>query len=835
MPIDIFSKNDMNEKRDGDKIRYDRCAVCGLTAVYAGADIDENGRCRFCRSFKKRELPGADKLKEDVALAEGEKLGVTVSGGKDSIYMWSVLVSLFGAQNVTAFMHYRPGITSTVALENVRKTSEILGSEAVVLTDNDAYERFRINLGLLLEHIKPELVRVLLCAGCRYGITGRLYAEGTGKGIRKYFSAASYLELAPFKEELIAARSESGDLDDGFEVLMAECPWMEHGDNVSIIRRDHRLKYKSNDNAKRLITAEGDVELFDFDDYFENDPDEIEKKVTERLGWKKTSRSWHFDCEIEDIKDIFYYGLLGYTELDFRTAAMARYGLVSREESIRIVEDEALKISYSYYKMLELLRKHRLGHLVPQMDSFYRESSFLKEPADIHDYQNRTIHMIGIGGASMCGIAKMLTERGYTVTGSDRSDGDNLRTLRSQGIKVTAVQRAENVHGCDLAVYSMAIPEDHPELAECRRLGIPIIERSVLLGQISSEYGTSVAVCGTHGKTTVTSMLAQILVETGMDPTVHIGGALDAIGGNVRTGDGDIFLTEACEYRRNFMNVRSNAAILLDIDADHLDYYRDIDEIEKSFGDFLDKLPADGWALGNGDDERVRRQLDRLDCRTLTFGVSEDCDYSMKNAEEDARGYVSFDMYHGDELLGHVSMAVPGMFNAMDALAALAAAHHIGADIGKAIGAVGHFTGARRRFEKTGTLNGAELFHDYGHNPVEMRNAISIARKRCDGRLWAVIQPHTYSRVKTLFDEYLSCAEEADIVLVTDIFAAREPDPGDIDSEMLVSAMRSAGVNAVLTPGFEDAAAKIRNEAAEGDLVITLGCGDVYKLNEMLA
>lgn len=825
----------MDEIRYGDNFRYNRCTVCGLTALYEGAQIDEDGRCRFCRSFKKREFPGSEKLIEDVALAEGEKLGVTVSGGKDSVYMWSVLVKLFGGENVTAFMHYRPGITSTVALENVRKAAAILGSEAVIITDEEAYERFRTNLSLLLMHIKPELVRVLLCAGCRYGITGRLYAEGAKKGIRKYFSAASYLELAPFKEELIAARAESGDLDEGFEVLMAECPWMDHGDNVSIIRRDHKLKYKSNDTAKRLISRPADVELFDFDDYYENDPDKIEKIVSESLDWKNTSRSWHFDCEIEDIKDIFYYGLLGYTELDFRAAAMARYGLISREVSIRIVEGEALKISYSYYKMLELLRKHRHGHLVPQLDSFYRESRFLKGPSDIHDFQNKTIHMIGIGGASMCGIAGMLTERGYTVTGSDRSDGDNMRMLRRQGIKVTTHQCAENVHGCDLAVYSMAIPDDHPELAECRRLGIPILERSVLLGQISSEYRTSIAVCGTHGKTTVTSMLAQILAEAGLDPTVHIGGALDAIGGNVRTGGGDIFLTEACEYRRNFMNVCNNAAILLNIDADHLDYYRDIDEIEESFGDFLDKLPADGWALGNGDDERVKRQLDRLACRTITFGASKDCDYSMANIEEDIRGYVSFDVYHGDECLGRAEMAVPGMFNAMDALAALAAAHHIGADMGRSVETIGRFKGARRRFEKTGTLNGAELFHDYGHNPVEMRNAISIARKRCDGRLWAVIQPHTYSRVKTLFDDYLSCAEEADVVLVTDIFAAREFDPGDIDSEMLVRAMRSKGVNAVLTQGFDDAAMKIKKEAAEGDLVITLGCGDVYKLNEMLA
>ena len=284
------------------------------------------------------------------------------------------------------------------------------------------------------------------------------------------------------------------------------------------------------------------------------------------------------------------------------------------------------------------------------------------------------------------------------------------------------------------------------------------------------------------------------------------------------------------------MNVESNAALLLDIDADHLDYYRDLDEIEESFGDFMRKLPADGWALGNGDDPRVLRQLQTLDCPYETFGESAGCDYRMTDISEDESGCTAFDMVCRDGLTCRVQLTVPGHFNAVNALAALAAARRLGVNMDRACAAIRHFKGARRRFEKTGELNGAELFHDYGHNPVEMRNAVSIARKRCrDGRVWAVIQPHTYSRLKALFDDYITCTQEADITLVTDIFAAREKDPGDIRAGMLVDAMKARGINAVLTPGFEDAAAVIREGVREGDLVITMSCGNVYMLNEMLA
>ena len=454
---------------------------------------------------------------------------------------------------------------------------------------------------------------------------------------------------------------------------------------------------------------------------------------------------------------------------------------------------------------------------------------------DFHDYIGSRVHMIGIGGASMSGLSIILQQKGCTVSGSDMIDGEILDALRKRGMSIEIGHTCENVKDADLAVYSMAIAEDDPEIVYCMDNGIPIIERSVLLGQLSSDYDRSVAVCGTHGKTTVTSMLAQILMESDVDPTVHIGGVLNSMGGGVRVGNSELFVTEACEYRRNFMNIDPTHIILTNIDEDHLDYYRDIEEIEDAFGDFLAKLPEEGWALVNGDDEHVRNMIGKARCETSTFGRSPSCKYRITNITEDEDGRSSFDVLFEGHPVGHVDMSIPGDFNGMNALAAIAMAHHLGVDAGRACSIVERFTGAHRRFEFTGMLNGAELFHDYGHNPAEMSNAVSIARKRCRrGRLWAVIQPHTYSRVKTMFEDYLSCTKEADVTLITKIFAAREKDPGDIDSGMLVDAMKDRGLDARLTPEFDDVIKVLRSEVREGDLVITMGCGDIYKLNEML-
>ena len=453
----------------------------------------------------------------------------------------------------------------------------------------------------------------------------------------------------------------------------------------------------------------------------------------------------------------------------------------------------------------------------------------------IRNYPGKRIHLIGIGGSSMSGLAEMLMDQGYQVTGSDRDNGYLLDNLRKKGCPVAVGHRAENVHGADLVIYSAAISPENPERAEAKRLGIPSLERAYLLGQMMEGFPKAVGVCGAHGKTTVTSMLSQILMDSGMDPSIHIGGRLDAIGGSTRVGHSDIFISEACEFNRSFLHMPPTMAVVLNIDEDHLDCYRDIDEIEETFGMYLAMLPENGIAIGNGDDFRVRRQISRLGCTKVFYGMEEKQGWHPENWQESEDGYASFDLYDGDKFQTAVKMNVPGSFNAMNAMAAIAAAVLLGADPEAAAASIARFSGAHRRFERTDVIDGVEIFHDYGHNPTEMRNAISIARKRCrNGRVWAVMQPHTFSRVRTLFNEYLDCTREADITLVTDICAAREKDPGNLNSGMLVEGMKAHGIDAHWTPSFDDTEQWLRENWKPGDLVITLGCGDINRLNDQI-
>ena len=454
--------------------------------------------------------------------------------------------------------------------------------------------------------------------------------------------------------------------------------------------------------------------------------------------------------------------------------------------------------------------------------------------AHIRDYAGKRIHMIGIGGSSMSGLAEMLMDQGYRVTGSDRDEGYLIHHVREKGGQVMIGHRAENVHGADLVVYSAAIRPDNPERAEADRLGIPSLERAYLLGQLMEGFPQAVGICGAHGKTTATSMLSQILLENGADPSIHIGGRLDAIGGSVRVGHSGIFVAEACEFNRSFLQLHPTVAVVLNIDADHLDCYRDIDEIEETFGTFLSLLPEDGTAIGNGDDFRVRRQIERLKCRKVFFGTGPENDWHPAQTEEDELGCAAYTLMHGNTEAARVRMGVPGSFNVMNGLAALAAADALGVPPEKAAATLARFTGAHRRFERTDVIDGVEIFHDYGHNPAEMRNALSIARKRCRGRLWAVMQPHTFSRVRALFNDYLTCTEAADFTLVTDICAAREPDPGDLNSGMLAEGMRAHGIRAEWTPTFDDTEKYLRAHWRSGDLVLTMGCGDINLLNDQI-
>ena len=453
---------------------------------------------------------------------------------------------------------------------------------------------------------------------------------------------------------------------------------------------------------------------------------------------------------------------------------------------------------------------------------------------DIWDYRGKRVHMIGIGGSSMSGLAMMLKENGFQISGSDSLETYATKHLRDIGIPVTIGHFAKNVHESDLVVFSAAILADNPERVECEKLGIPQLERGPLLGQLMEGYEPAIGVCGTHGKTTTTSMLAQILVSCGTDPTIHIGGNLDFIGGNTRIGQGKAFLAEACEYNASFLYMHPTAAVILNIDEDHLDFYKDIDDIQNSFSKFLHLIPDNGIAVGNGDDPRVVQIFDTLNCKKALFGIGEHCEFTARNSKEYHYGCMSFDFCRNASVLGHVELTVPGTFQQINALAALTMAYMQNIDMKDACEALHHFSGAHRRFELTSEINGVKLYHDYGHNPREMSSAISIAVKQPHNRVWAVMQPHTYSRVKTLFNEYLTCTQAADITLVTDIYAAREKDPGDIKTEMLIEGMREHGINAIHTPTFNDTERYLRENWQPGDIVLTMGCGNINQLNDQI-
>ena len=358
------------------------CSHCGLTARYTQGLLGQQGQtCQSCGEIMTRQFKKLEELKAEMALEPGERLGVTTSGGKDSIYALMKMVELFGPEHVAALTHHKVGLTDPTAEENLHSAVRQLGVELITVEETDMVKRFRQNLALLIKRPDPALVRVVLCAGCRYGITQDLYEQGKARGIHKYVSAASYLELAPFKEDLLASWGD-GDADKGFRHLMQHYgEYYKLGDNQFYIERDNGYKYKSNraDDKGGLKDRLKDVKLFDLDNYLRNDPETIEREVSERLGWHRgqSGRSWHFDCIIEEVKDMFYYGLLGYTETDFKLSAMVRHGLLTVEEARHQLSVVRHGLAHSYPSMEQFFLSQGLGDCLPDLRRFYEESPYL--------------------------------------------------------------------------------------------------------------------------------------------------------------------------------------------------------------------------------------------------------------------------------------------------------------------------------------------------------------------------------------------------------------------------------------------------------------------------
>ena len=376
----MYSEFFIGEKQGQSGCEEGHCSHCGMSHRYLrnfkgfASEV-----CETCEDFKQPVFKGLKALQQDVDLQPGERIGVTTSGGKDSIHALATMVDMFGKDRVVALTHRKQGLTHPLAEADLDRAVELLGVKLIKVEETGMLGRFRQNLSLLLKNPDPALVRVVLCAGCRYGITRELYAAGVRAGIRKYVSAASYLELAPFKEELLERRG-GGDLDAGFRQLMSEHPEYDYGDNMKYIIRDNGLKYKSNrqDDCGGLKERIKEYQLFDLDNYLPNDPEKVEAEVVRRFGWQRPERSWHFDCEIEAVKDVFYYGLLGFTETDFKLSAMVRHGLMDLEEARRQLSVVRYDLEHSYSRMSKFLCRYGLEESLPDLRSFYRSSPYLQ-------------------------------------------------------------------------------------------------------------------------------------------------------------------------------------------------------------------------------------------------------------------------------------------------------------------------------------------------------------------------------------------------------------------------------------------------------------------------
>ncbi len=443
------------------------------------------------------------------------------------------------------------------------------------------------------------------------------------------------------------------------------------------------------------------------------------------------------------------------------------------------------------------------------------------------------IHLIGIGGCSMSGIARILKAQGHEVTGSDRAQTQFTERVEQDGITVFYGHKAEQANGADLIVYSAAIKPDNPERAYGREHGIPELERSVALGQLSARFRHVVAVAGCHGKTTITSMLALIAERGGVDATVHVGGFMDLLGGGVRLGHSDLFITEACEYVESFLTLKPTVAIINNIDNDHLDYYGDIEHIIDAFRRFIALVPETGKVLCCTDDAYVRDLLPELGGNVETYGLTAG-DYHAGTIEYDALGSPSFDLYDHGEKIGRVQLNVPGRHNIINAIATWASAKQYGVDFGHYAEAMERFRNTSRRFELLGEKNGVKIFHDYGHHPNEIKETLAAATHVPHGKIFCVFQCNSYTRARTLFCENVTCFADADEVLVPDIYPGREIDTGVVHARDMVAGINRETHNATYLGTFENIAAYLDAHAVPGDIVITVGSGDVYRQSQKL-
>ena len=458
--------------------------------------------------------------------------------------------------------------------------------------------------------------------------------------------------------------------------------------------------------------------------------------------------------------------------------------------------------------------------------------------------EKKHIHFIGIGGSGMYPLAQILHSKGFYLTGSDNNETDTLQAVRNMGIPVMFGQRAENIEGADLIVHTAAIMADNPELIAAKASGVPVLERSELLGIVSSWYQNAVCVSGTHGKTTTTSMLAQILHDAGVDMSAYIGGKLPCIGGSGCAGSGDIFVCESCEFVDTFLKLYPDIAVILNIDADHLDYFKTVDNIIKSFHKFCELTSR--TIIYNGDDANTCKAIEGItDKEMISFGYGENNNYRAVNPEH-LGGQMAYTVLKNGQELGKIMIHVPGEHNILNSLAAVAACDRLGIDFAQIQNGLTAFSGARRRFEIKGQVNGVTIADDYAHHPTELTATLKAAKEMPYKRVWAVFQPFTFSRTVQHLEEFAEALSIADMAVLTDIMGSREKNTWNIYTRNLAEIMNPE--KTVWFPqneeieytderkyqNFEDVCNYVVSHVQDGDLVLTMGCGDINKVAKMI-
>ena len=442
------------------------------------------------------------------------------------------------------------------------------------------------------------------------------------------------------------------------------------------------------------------------------------------------------------------------------------------------------------------------------------------------------VYMIGIGGISMSGIAEILVNYGYEVSGSDVVESDMVKHLEDNGIKVNIGQVSANItEDIDLVVYTAAIKEDNEELVKAKELGIETIERGEFLGELTCNFKDCIGVAGTHGKTTTSSMVSCVFVEKQLDPSIQIGANLSVINGNYRVGKSDYFIIEACEYKDSYQNFKQRSAIITNVDNDHLDYFKNIENIEKSFREYVSHLPKDGLLVVNMDNERCYNLKDYTEASVITCSLENDkADYTAKNVEFDDRGCPSYDVYKNNEYVTRVTLNVKGMHNVINSLECFALCSWYNIDNESIVNGLKKFTGASRRMEYKGKFNGANVYDDYGHHPTEIEATCNAILKEKYNESYAIFEAHTYSRVKNHTDDFVKSLMKFDHIIVIDIYAAREENIYGVSPMDIVNKLIENGKDARFINDFDEIKDYLKRVVKERDLIITLGAGNVTKV-----